>query len=79
MAAHCELVADAMLEDQIADIWPDYPCLYDVRSTAIKNRDFRKQALQELAEKLGQPGKLCRNYFKVWIVHMYHCKRVIHR
>ena len=27
-----------MLEDKIADIWPDYPCLYDVRSRDFKNR-----------------------------------------
>ena len=31
MAASGYLVAEAMLEDQITDIWPAYPCLYNVR------------------------------------------------
>ena len=43
-----------MLEDQIADIWPDYPCLYDVRSPDFKNRELRDNSIQEIAEKLGK-------------------------
>ena len=42
---HSELVTDAILEDQIVDIWTDYLCLYDVRSPEFKNRDSREHAL----------------------------------
>ena len=51
-----EHVADVILEDQLVDIWPEYPCLYDVRSSEFKNRDARDKALQEIAENLGQTG-----------------------
>ena len=51
-----ELVSEVILEDQLVDIWPQYPCLYDVRSLEFKNRDARDKALQEIAEKLGQTG-----------------------
>ena len=57
MATSSAVVAEAveaMLEDQIADIWPDYACLYDVRSPEFKNRDLRDRAIQEMAEKLGK-------------------------
>ena len=49
---HSELVADAILEDQIVDIWPDYPCLYDVRSPEFKNRDLREHALYMICDVL---------------------------
>ena len=52
-----ELVTEAVLEDKLVDIWPEYPCLYDVRSSDFKNRDLRDNALQEMAEKLGQTGQ----------------------
>ena len=51
------VVLEAILEDQIADLWPDYPCLYDVKSSDFKNRDMRDQAVEEMANKLGQSGK----------------------
>ena len=41
MAASSVVVSESLLEDKIADIWPDYPCLYDVRSRDFKNRDLR--------------------------------------
>ena len=47
------IVTEAVLEDKLADFWPDYPCLYDVRSSDFKNRELRDKALQELAGKLG--------------------------
>ncbi|XP_028410489.1 uncharacterized protein LOC114542944 [Dendronephthya gigantea] len=43
-----------MLEDQIADIWPEYPCLYDVRCPDFKNRELLEHSFKEIAEKLGQ-------------------------
>ena len=53
MAANNSIVADAVLEDKLADLWPDYPCLYDVRCPEFKNRELRDKVFQELAEKLG--------------------------
>ena len=58
MVTSSAVVAEAMLEDQIADIWPDYVCLYDVRSPEFKNRDLRDRAIQEMAEKLEKTGIL---------------------
>ena len=43
------LVSDALLEDTFVTIWPDYPCLYDVRSVDLRNRDF----LQKVMEAIG--------------------------
>ena len=31
-----ELVADAVLDDKLVDLWPEYQCLYDVRSPDFK-------------------------------------------
>ena len=42
MAANNSIVADAVLEDKLADLWPDYPCLYDVRCPEFKNRELRE-------------------------------------
>ena len=54
MAANNSIVADAVLEDKLADLWPDYPCLYDVRCPEFKNRELRDKAFQKLAEKHGK-------------------------
>ena len=48
-----ELVSDVLFEDHVVDMWPQYPWLYDVRSSDFKNRDSREKALEEIAEKLG--------------------------
>ena len=56
----CSVIADAMCEDKIADLWPEYPCLYDVRSPDFKNRDLRDNSIQEIAEKLGKTGRFDR-------------------
>ena len=47
-----ELVSDVLFEDHLVDMWPQHPCLYDVRSSGFKNRDSREKALEEIAEKL---------------------------
>ena len=52
------VVAEALLEDHLADIWPDFPCLYDVRCPEFKNRDLRENAFEEIAEKLGKTGNV---------------------
>ena len=57
MEDQSQLLADVLLEDKIADIWPEYPCLYDVRSPDFKNRDMREMAYLEIAEKLDKSGK----------------------
>ena len=51
------MVNEAILEDKIADMWPEYRCLYDVRSSEFKNRDIREKAYREMAEKLQKSGK----------------------
>ena len=48
-----ELVSDVLFEDHLVDMWPQHPCLYDVRSSGFKNRDSREKTLEEIAEKLG--------------------------
>ena len=58
MANNSSIVTEALLEDKLADFWPDFPCLYDVRCSDFKNRELRDKALQELAEKLGTTCKL---------------------
>ena len=57
MEDQSQLLADVLLEDKIADIWPEYPCLYDARSPDFKNRDMREMAYLEIAEKLDKSGK----------------------
>ncbi len=47
---------EAILEDKLIDLWPDYPCLYDVNLPEFKNRDKREKAMEEMAEKLEQTG-----------------------
>ena len=46
------VIAEAVLEDKIADIRPDYPCMYDVWSPDFKNRELREVAVVNIAEKL---------------------------
>ncbi|CAH3031652.1 unnamed protein product, partial [Pocillopora meandrina] len=57
MAANNSIVADAVLEDKLADLWPD-----DVRCPEFKNRELRDKAFQELAEKLGTTCKIIQNF-----------------
>ena len=53
-ASNDVLVSDALLEDKCVTIWPDYPCLYDVRSVDFRNRDLRQQAMEAIGEQLDQ-------------------------
>ena len=48
MATNNSIVSEAILEDKLADIWPDYPCPHDVRCPEVKNRDLRDKAFQEM-------------------------------
>ena len=64
-----DMVNEVLLEDRLVEIWPDYPCLYDVRSTDFKNRDMRQLAFEEMAKKLNKPG--------TYNINMKHVTRVI--
>ena len=39
------LLSEIMLEEKLVELWPDYGCLYDVRSPDFKNRDKRQVAI----------------------------------
>ena len=65
MAANNSIVADAVLEDKLADLWPDYPCHHDVRCPEFKNWELQDKAFQELAEKLGTTCKIIQNFISV--------------
>ena len=47
------LLSEIMLEEKLVELWPDYGCLYDVRSPDFKNRDKRQVAIEEIATKLS--------------------------
>lgn len=47
-----EVVNDVLLEEKLVELWPDFPCLYDVRSTDFKNRELQNQPFEQIAEKL---------------------------
>ena len=57
MAANTEVMNEYILEDKLADLWPNYPCLFDVRSPDLKNRDKRLKAFEEIAKELKQTSK----------------------
>ena len=42
------LVSDALLEDKFVTIWPDNPCVYDVRSVDFRNRDLLQKAMEAI-------------------------------
>ena len=47
------MLSEIMLEEKLVELWPDYGCLYDVRSPDFKNRDKRQVAIEEIATKLS--------------------------
>lgn len=49
------------LEEQLIDLWEERPCLYDVSSKGYSNRNWKRKALDEMAEALSQPKhRFCR-------------------
>ena len=60
MAANNSIVADAVLEDKLADLWPDYPCLYiiSVRRALLAG----KSELGKIVPKVLSTGILNRVY-----------------
>ncbi|KAI0241599.1 hypothetical protein LSAT2_023485 [Lamellibrachia satsuma] len=65
MATTSEIVKDVLLEDKLIQMWPDYPCLYDVRSAAFKNRNVRQLAMEEIAGKLEQNVDWVKNKLRL--------------
>ena len=57
MAATSDFVNETILEEKLLEIWPEHPCLYDVRSSAFKDRRKREEAIQTIAETLNMNGK----------------------
>ena len=54
-ASNDVLVSDArQLEDKFVTIWPDYQCLYDVRSVDFRNRDLRQQSMEAIGDQLDE-------------------------
>ena len=53
-----------MLEEKLVELWPDYGCLFDVRSPDFKNRDKRQVAIEEIAIKLSLFRFVHRNSHK---------------
>lgn len=51
-----EHLNELLAEEKLVVIWPDYPCLYDVRSPEFKDQDRRQQAMEEIAQKIAQSG-----------------------
>ena len=63
MATGRDIVNEVLLEDKLAQLWPDHRCLYDVSSAAFKNRDMRQQAMEEIGRKLDQNGTYLEDAF----------------
>ena len=59
MAAQ-SLVQEVVNEEKLIELWPDHPCLHDVRSKDFKSRDKRKKAVADLAQKLEQTKQVCK-------------------
>ena len=57
-----------MLEEKLVELWPEYSCLYGVRSSDFKNRDRKEVTMSEIAEKLK---KVTNN----WKSHLFHLRR----
>ena len=47
MAMTHDIVNDDLLEDRLVQMWPDYPCLYDVRDASVKSRNVQQLTKEE--------------------------------
>ena len=57
MTMNSVYLSEAILEEKLVELWPDYPCLYDVRSPEFKDRNKQEKAMAEIAEKVEQNGE----------------------
>ncbi len=57
MAETNEYVIETLLEEKLLDLWPDYPCLYDIRSPTFEDRGKREDAIMDITIKLNKSGR----------------------
>ena len=57
MEDQSQFLVGALLEDKIIGLWPEYPSLYDVHFSDLKNQDMREIAYLEIGEKFEKSGK----------------------
>ena len=43
-----KIMNEMLTEDKLVQMWPDFPCLYDVQSSAFKNRNLCQQAMETI-------------------------------
>ena len=53
-----DYMSEAIVEEKLLDIWPEHPCLYDVRCPSFKDRVKRDDAFRDIATKLNKSGRL---------------------
>ena len=58
---------EVMSEEKLVEIWPDHPCLYDVRSADFKDRDKRQKALEEIALAVNQNGNIKVHEYLIFV------------
>lgn len=44
------VLSEVMLKEKLVELWPEYSCLYDVRSSDFKNRDRREVVMSEISD-----------------------------
>ena len=47
MAMIHDIVNQDLLEDRLVQMWPDYPCLYDVRDASVQSRNVQQLTKEE--------------------------------
>ena len=52
------VLEDIVAEGKLSDIWPKYPCLYDVRSRDFRHRNKREKAIADMFQKLERTTEL---------------------
>ena len=68
MAAR-SVVNEAILEDKLVDLWPDYSCLYDVSSQNFKKQRYERRRNGRNCEKVGRTVRI-RGYNKTLLLHL---------
>ena len=53
-----DFLSETILEEKLLDLWPDHPCLYDVRSATFMDRGKREDTFHDMAMKLNKSGTL---------------------
>ena len=57
------ILSEVMLKEKLVELWPEYSCLYDVRSSDFKNKDRREVTMSEIAEKLKKVKNNWKSHF----------------